>query len=343
MAAIKAGDVDRAVARRDPSIACLLFYGPDAGRVSERARAAAAAAVEQPDDPFQLVRLEGEAVADTPGRLAEEVSTYGLFGGRRAVWVRPTARNIAPAVSAALDGIAPDTLLVIEAGDLARTSPLRTLCEGSRRALALPCYADEARDLDALVTETLRAEGLGIDRDARELLVSALGGDRLTTRSELAKLALYSQGGETVTAADVEAVVSDVSAFSYDAIVDAAFGGDGAALDAGLTQLWSTGSSPQGLLAIALRHALALADRVAQREEGEPAEHLAKGWRGLHFRRQSAVARQIASWASPRLATAIARLQTATLDTRRSPALAPSLTSAALLEIARAARVSARP
>ena len=34
---------------------------------------------------------------------------------------------------------------MIEAGDLAKTAPLRTLCEKSAKALAIPCYADDAR------------------------------------------------------------------------------------------------------------------------------------------------------------------------------------------------------
>lgn len=342
MTAVKAHDVDRAVARRDRTVTGLLFYGPDTGRVSERAKAAAEGAVDQPDDPFQLVRLEGDTVSETPGRLADEVSTYGLFGGRRAIWVRPTTRNIAPAVSVSLEAAVADTLMVIEAGDLGRTSPLRTLCEASPRALALPCYADEARDIAALIEQTFKAEGLRIEPDARELLCEALGGDRLATRSELLKLALYGQGRPSITVSDVEAVVSDVSSLSLDTIVDAAFSGDVAAVDSGLIQLWSSGVSPQAVLSVALRHALALSDRSAQHASGEPAERLAKGWRGLHFRRQPAVTRHIADWAPQRLAEAVAILQAASLETRLAPRLAPSLASEAFFRIASTPRRSSR-
>src|SRR5918995_1711386 len=117
MVAVKAGDVEGALKRADPLTPVLLFYGPDAGLVAERARAAAERAVDDPADPFQLIRLDGDVLAADPARLADEGATIGLFGTRRAIWVKPTGRAIAPAVEAALEAPLQDTVIVIEAGD----------------------------------------------------------------------------------------------------------------------------------------------------------------------------------------------------------------------------------
>ena len=61
--------------RLDPRAAVLLFYGPDAGLAAERARAAAERFVPDPADPFQLVRLDGDAVAgsDRTRRIRDAV------------------------------------------------------------------------------------------------------------------------------------------------------------------------------------------------------------------------------------------------------------------------------
>src|SRR5215212_8093787 len=232
MAAIKAHEVEAALRGRHPDVSVLLFYGPDAGLVAERARAAAERAVDDPADPFQLVRVDGDALAADPARLIDEASTIGLFGGNRAVWVRPTSRNLTPALDLVLkaDPIR-DALVVIEAADLNRSSPLRTVCERSPRALALPCYPDRDRDLGALIDGTLREAGLTIGREARSYLLDNLGGDRLATRGELAKLALYAHGQREVTIQDIDAAVSDVSGLMLDAVVDAAFLGRRAAGD----------------------------------------------------------------------------------------------------------------
>jgi DNA polymerase-3 subunit delta len=341
MVAVKAGDVDRAVMYRHSDVNLLLFYGPDAGRIAERAKAAAQAAVADPSDPFQLIRMDGDAVAETPTRLVEEATTFGMFGGTRAIWVRPTGRTITPAVTACLDVALIDTLVVIEAGDLAKSSPLRAACEASPRALALPCYSDEGRDLAGVITETLRGYGLSIDGEARDLLAESLGGDRLATRGELEKLALYAHGQASVTVEDIEAVISDVSGPSIDAVIDAAYLGDRAGLEAGLEQLAQHGTSPAAIIALALRHGLTLLGHVARLGGGSDVEGALRNWRGLHFRRKPAVTRQLKLWTPDRLAGAVTRLQGAALTTRQTPALADAAASQALFALGSRARSAA--
>ena len=246
MVAVKAGDVDGALRRPDPRIGIFLFYGPDMGLINERARTVAERSIDDPSDPFQLIRIDGDDIAADPGRLADEAGTMGLFGSKRAIWVKATSRNIAPAVDAVLKGELQDTVIVIEGGDLQKSSPLRTICERSQKALALPCYADTGRDLGNVVDDTLKDNGFSIQREARAALIASLGGDRLATRGELAKLMLYAHGQREITLADVDAIMSDVSSLAMDAVVDAAFAGEGTGLETGSRQAGRRGRQRLG-------------------------------------------------------------------------------------------------
>jgi DNA polymerase-3 subunit delta len=126
MVALKTSDIDSFVARPDPSRAVVLVFGPDAGLVSERADKIIAASVDDTNDPFSLVRLDGDTIASDPARLIDEATTVPLFGGRRAIRVRAGARNIVPAIEALLSVPLRDCRVVIEAGDLRKTAPLRS-------------------------------------------------------------------------------------------------------------------------------------------------------------------------------------------------------------------------
>ena len=92
------------------------------------------ASVDDPRDPFALVRLDGDELASEPSRLVEEANTMPLFGGRRAVWVKAGSRNFAAAVETLLAAPPTDCRVVIEAGDLRRNAPLRTVCERAKTA-----------------------------------------------------------------------------------------------------------------------------------------------------------------------------------------------------------------
>src|SRR5215472_15663210 len=189
MVALKGSDIDNFLARPQRSI--VLVYGPDAGLVRERAEALIRISIDDPKDPFQLARLDGDDLAGEPSRLVEEANTIPLFGGRRAVWVKAGSRNFAPAVEALVAAPAPDCRVVIEAGDLKRNAPLRVICERARNAAALPCYVDSEKDLVRLIDDEMRDAGLAISPQARAALVPLLGGDRLASRHEIRKLALF--------------------------------------------------------------------------------------------------------------------------------------------------------
>lgn len=338
MVAVKAGDVEGALRRPDPRIGVFLFYGPDVGLINERAKAVAERSVDDPSDPFQLIRIDGDEIAADPARLADEAGTVGLFGGRRAIWIKATSRNIAQAVETVLSGELQDTVIVIEGGDLSKSAPLRTLCEKSQRALALPCYADSGRDLSAIVDETLKAGGFSIGREARAALLASLGGDRLATRGELAKLMLYAQGQREITLADVDAIMSDVSSLAMDAVVDAAFAGDGSGLEIGSRRLAAEGMHASVVLGAALRHALMLLSARLSVEEGRPVSAVVESMRSLHFRRKPLVERHLQRWTSETLKKAIAQIQASLLETRRFADLADTIAARTLLDLARAAR-----
>src|SRR5436190_20179251 len=115
MVALKVSEADSFAARPDPSRAVVLVFGPDAGLVSERVDAIVRASIDDPNDPFSLVRLDGDTIASDPARLVDEATTVPLFGGRRAIRVRVGSRNILPAIEAVLAAPLKECSVVIEA------------------------------------------------------------------------------------------------------------------------------------------------------------------------------------------------------------------------------------
>src|SRR5581483_5808693 len=225
MVALRGREIDAYLARPDPGRPIILLYGPDAGLVRERADALIASAVDNVDDPFSLVRLDGDELSAEPSRLVDEALTVPLFGGRRAIRVRAGSRSFASGIDTLADTPLKDCRIVIEAGDLRAESPLRKACERAKTAVAIACYPDGERDLAKLIDDELRLANLRIAPDARATLMTLLGGDRQASRNELRKLTLFAHGEGEVTLDHVMAVVADASELKLDPIVDGAFAG----------------------------------------------------------------------------------------------------------------------
>jgi DNA polymerase-3 subunit delta len=103
LVALRGKEIDAFLARPDPGRPIILLYGPDAGLVRERADALMASAVDDPNDPFSLVRLDGDELSAEPSRLVDEAMTVPLFGGRRAIRVRAGSRSFAGGIDTLAD------------------------------------------------------------------------------------------------------------------------------------------------------------------------------------------------------------------------------------------------
>lgn len=339
MAQKKASEVDGWLARPPADIPIVLLYGPDRGLVSERARKFATSTGLPLDDPFSVVTLDAAEIDGDDSRLIDEARTVPMFASRRLLWLRNAGaqKGLADQVKLLCAEPPRDAIVLIEAGDLKKGVALRSTVEtaAAAAAMALPCYADEQRGIDQVIDEELSKAGLTITLDARQALRRNLGGDRLASRGEVAKLALYAHGKTQIDIGDIDALTGDVSGASLDEAVDAMLGGDAALLDAAVSRHLSGGSQIFPLLAAVTRQLQALqALRSAYDNGGRNAAAAVAGARPpVFFTRRKLMERAVESWASDALDRALGRVHAAVLQTRKRPDLAAATVRNLLLSL----------
>lgn len=339
MVALRGQEIDAFLAKPDAGRPIILLYGPDTGLVRERADALIASAVDNPADPFSVVRLDGDELAAEPSRLVDEAMTVPLFGGRRAIRIRAGSRTFASGVETLTGMTVKDCRIVIEAGELRPDSPLRKACEKAKTAVAIACYPDTERDLAKLINDEMRVANLRIAADARASLMALLGGDRQASRNELRKLTLFAHGQGEVTLDHVMAVTADASEMKLDPIVDGAFGGKPDLVETEFAKAMVAGTYPGVIISAAQRHAAWLHKSALAVASGTPTSAILEGgFPRLHFSRKPAAEVALRNFSPARLLPIIDQLATAALDARKQPALAAAIAQRTLLSIAVSAR-----
>lgn len=343
MVAVKAAQVGRFVDSMPADIDAVLIYGPDEGLVAERARAACARFERSSDPPGEVIRIEDADLEAEPDRIAVELTTIAMFGGRKVIRTSASRRVTAEALAALLGGPRLEGRLVVEAGNLRPDDRLRLLFEKVATAAALPCYADEGQDLERLVTDVLAEAGLGIEQDARELLLARLGADRGLSRAELDKLVLFVGARRRVDSDDVEAVVGDASALTMDRLLHAMATGRGADAVREVDRTLASGESAQMLIASVQRHLHRLHRVLVLVQAGRPVADVIRGHRPpLHFKARDALLAEIGLWTADRAGDALERAAAALLAARSKPALEAVLAERLVLEVATLARRDSR-
>jgi len=348
MAQKKAHEVDGFVAHPSGAFPLVLFYGPDKGLVAERAALFAKNTAVALDDPFSTIRMDAADIESDPARLGDEAKTVSLFGGERLIWIRNAGaqKKLADTVKWLLaENILQQTWLLIEAGDLKKNALLRAAVEQGKSGMALPCYSDDARAIDQLIDQVLGEFNLHINLDARKFLRECLGGDRLASRGELEKLCFYAKGRDMIGVEDITAIISDVSALSYDEVIDAVITGSLSALDSGFDRQLAGGTSLFSILSAAQRQFQQLQQmRFVMDREGKSASAVVAASRPpIFFRRQKLVEQALSLWNGVRLERALSRLHMTVLESRQNAALAASIIRQHLLALCiEAARQKAR-
>ena len=288
------------------------------------------------DDPFSVVRLDAAEIERDQGRLIDEARTVPMFSPRRLLWVRNAAgqKSLADEVKLLCADPPRDAIILIEAGELKKGAALRATVEASGAAMALPCYADEDRDIDAVIDGELGKAGMSLTLEARQALRRNLGGDRLASRGEIAKLVLYAHGRREIGLDDVQAMTGDVSGLSVDDAVDSVLDGRIDDFDAVFTRQSLTGSQAYLVLAAAIRQMQAIHLMRAGMTGRNAASVVAAARPPVFFSRRKTIERAVERWTVEALQRALSRLQAAVLATRRRPDLAVAIARQALLGIA---------
>lgn len=343
MVAVKAHQAESFLKPPGPSFAAVLFYGSDAGLVTERAARLAKVVAARSDPPGEVIRLDDADFDTDPDRLAIELQTIPMFGGDKVVRAIAGRKVNAAALQPFVAGDTLSATLVVEAGNLRPSDALRTLFEKSAKAAAVACFPDEGHQLEALISETLKSHGLTISSDARELLLARVGADRALSRNEIEKLALYAAGKSEIDAADIEAIVGDASELAIDRILGAAASGDAARAVNEYARALAAGESPQGIIAAVQRHLQKLHRIRSDLDAGRSFDDAVRQLRPpLHFKQKDAIGLQCRTWTTARLGAALARTGQAARAARRSSLLEEAIAEDLLLVLASAARPPAR-
>jgi DNA polymerase III subunit delta len=183
------------------------------------------------------------------------------------------------AVVTAIDSLPPDLTVVLIARAKAPAKLVKAI--EAREGEIHEFEAPKPREMPRQLVGDAERLGFALEPAAARILVERMGVNPVRLRNELERLALWASAGGRVTAADLEAMVSDTSEAAVWALSDALLERDSAKAAAIAERLISQGENVTGViygLASRLRKACLAA---AQLEEGVPVKQVESGL-GMH-------------------------------------------------------------
>lgn len=293
-----------------PDIRAALLYGTDTGLISERGKALALLYAADPEDIFSVTRIDGDRLVNEPGLIADSAASIAMFSDTRLVMVKGRGSDLFEACKLALAIDLNESFVVVEASETTTRHALVKLFEGAGNAASIGCYEDSDTDIAALVREIMTRDQITIADDAIQLAVSRLGSNRMASRMEIEKLALFAGQGGSLLLDDVVMSLGDSATLTINDIASAAADGNSNMLKKALTKAWHEDMSAILILRGCQNYFRQIETAALAMANGAGAGAAIRTLRPpVHFKLQDAFIRQLKNWQPQRCMDMVNRLQ----------------------------------
>jgi DNA polymerase-3 subunit delta len=135
MTSVRAADGDAYVANPPKGVRLFLLHGNDPGGITERARQLERMALMRGGGD-RVLRLGSDELSADPGKVLDEAYSASLFGGEPVISLRVLdgRHNVEDAVAPLCKRPPQAAFVIVEAGELKPTSPLRKAFEACAEA-----------------------------------------------------------------------------------------------------------------------------------------------------------------------------------------------------------------
>jgi DNA polymerase III subunit delta len=335
----KRPEIERALDAGGTGYRLFLLYGPDeAGSraLADRLGKALGADAERID-------LSGASLKTDPARLADEVGSISLFGGKRYIRVEPAGDEIFDAVAALSEMTVDGNPVLVVGGALRKDSKLVKQVGGDPNMVCLASYVPEGAEADRIAGALAREAGLTISPDIARRLALACNGDRAILAREIEKLALFVDAApdrpREVGHDALDTLGAAVQEGDMGQLVDAVLDGRMNAIEAALAELAADGIEGIPLVRALLRRLLQLGQFRAEAQGSRSlSDVMASAGKSLFWKDKEAIQWQLSRWRPEAIQRAITRLTEVERAIKSSGSAGPILLDEELFAIGRAAQ-----
>jgi len=202
---------------------CLLF-GPETALINYRLNLIAKKIAPNLSDPFLVANISKEKLVEDKAILADEFFSYSMLGGRKLILIRDADAQAVGALKILFSdrdfAKKSDNFILIQGGDLDKSSALRKLCEENLYFAAIACYEDDERVIKKFIADELLRHKVKFNLDVTLILFKKFGKNRQIILAELEKILVFLGEEKNLTVELVNKISASEADISTDEFVE---------------------------------------------------------------------------------------------------------------------------
>ena len=224
-----------------------LIYGPNEGLIRDHIGKIRSDYLSDVD--FEEVSITGKSLDLNPDTLATSANSISMFNSYKLIILESLKDKNMSELESVIGSAPTQTMLIVKADNLKKTSKLRKLFENNAQCYALACYEDDAKSMMRLIDNFMKENNISIDRDIKNYLMQTLSTDRMISFNELQKISLfYANDDTTPNLEEIKNLLNDASSNNLQKMNESVMYGNTIKSSNILSKLLSEGSNPISIL-----------------------------------------------------------------------------------------------
>ncbi len=165
-------------------------------------------------------------ILDNEDVFFDSIYSGSLFSQKKIIIIIGTSDKILKKINDVFDKCPKDLFLIIISDILEKKSKLRDFFEKSEKAICIPCYLDNERDLEKIAHSELTKNNISLSRETINLLIEKSNFDRNNLRNEIEKIKSFSLNKKNIEFEDVQSLINFSGEFKSDLLVNECLSGN---------------------------------------------------------------------------------------------------------------------
>ena len=195
-----------------------LFYGENLG-LKKDIRKIVKAEINQKKNVEDLFLYENE-ILNNEKNFYNLIYGGSLFSEKKIITIYNATDKISEKINDIYEKYPENTYIIIFSEILEKKSKLRIFFEKNKKAICIPCYLDNEKDLAAIARLELKKYNIILSQEIINLLIEKSNSDRNNLRNEINKIHSYSLGKKKIGLAEIKSLINFSGEYKSDIFIN---------------------------------------------------------------------------------------------------------------------------
>jgi len=176
--------------------------------------------IKKEESNSETLSLYENEILDNEENFYNTIYSGSLFSNKKIIFVYEATDKIIEKISGVYNRYPDNIILLIFSKILEKKSKLRNFFEKQKKAICIPCYLDNEKDLEMIARLELKKNKISLSREVLNLLIEKSNSDRNNLRNEIQKIQSYSLNKNKLELDEIKSLINFSGDYKSDILIN---------------------------------------------------------------------------------------------------------------------------